>query len=951
MKLAEVLLSRRMMKTIVLRIFLYFNISLVTIFFGCTRTDKKLIVADLRCCNMLNPEGIDFPLLSWKIKSSKEGVSQTAWEVEIASSQKLLETGNADVWKSGKQQSDEQFNIVAKGVNFVETVGYFWRVRITDNENAESSWSKPAYFSIGLLKEKSWTAKWLTYSYANNKPLPYFRKVFNVDKNGIFPKKATIYFCGLGAGELYLNGQMVDSTRFFDPAQTNYEQYALYSTFDATDQLKSGDNCLGVMLGNGWFAQDQAWQGAAFSYGSPMFRLQMVVLYSDGSHSVWGSDEDWQWKEGPVLKSNIYLGELYDARREVEAWCNASTRCTGWNTAMVAHENTPPRLIPQLMEPIRKIRVLKAVGMWQDPSGKWIFDFGENVAGIPYLEIEQPRGTHVTIRVSEEKNVDGSLDFSSLGWSIHGKVFDYEYVCKGGEREQWSPRFSYHGFRFAELSGMVNKPDISTLSLVVVHSDLPVTGTFECADPQVNQLHELAVRTVLSNLHGIPTDCPDREKCGWLGDTHAYVKMANLNLQMNNFWINYLEDIRSGASVTEEKTLFHERYNNTFYFTKKPAGLPYMIAPGKRLCGVASPDWGTAVVQLPWWLYVYYGNTEILRDYYPEMKQWTDYVSSLATDPDRTQKYNRKTSHIVWQGLGDWCPPAGESALNASVEFTSSAFHYLDVCIMEQVSRILEKNDDNRKYREEKKAIAQEVISVLYNNNRKTYGSQTADVMALDFGLVPKGDEKAVADVICQNVNEKSNGFIHCGIFGIGRLGSMLARNGNVSTAWSVFTKKGENSFEWMWKGAGATSLWETLPVNEVTREKTMSDSHNHPMQAGYDVCFYEDIAGIRTDSTGFGFKVIRFSPLFTGQLAWANASIESAYGKVVSNWKKEEGLLDWHICIPPNSSGLVSLPREKSFTVNGNVLDRKKYYPVHEEEGHILFYFPSGDFEIHEIN
>jgi len=603
------------------------------------------------------------------------------------------------------------------------------------------------------------------------------------------------------------------------------------------------------------------------------------------------------------------------------------------------------------MEPIRTRQLLKATKMWQDPLGKWIFDFGENVAGIPFLNVEQPRGTHLTIRIAEEKNADGSLDFFSLGWINHGKIFTDEYICKGSGLEQWAPRFTYHGFRYAELSGMIGNPDLSTLSLMVVHSDLPVTGTFECADPQINRLHELAVRTVLSNLHGIPTDCPNREKCGWLGDTHAYVKMANLNLQMNNFWMNYLENIRSGAAVTEGKTLFHERYNNTFYFTEKPAGLPYMIAPGKRLCGVASPDWGTALVQLPWWLYVYYGNKEVLKNYYPDMKQWTDYVSSLASNPDRTQRYNRETKHIVWQGLGDWCPPAGDSTLTAPVEFTSSAFHYLDVCIMEQVARIFGKNDDTREYQEEKKAIAQEMISIFYDNDRKTYGSQTADAMALDFGLVPVGDEDAVTKAIGRNIKEKSNGFIHCGIFGIGRIGSMLARNGNAHTACEIFTKKGENSFEWMWKGADATSLWETLPVNELSKQRAMSDSHNHPMQAGYDVFFYEDIAGIRPDSTGFGFKVIRFDPLFSGSLAWGKASIESPYGRVLSSWKKEAGLLNWHICIPPNSSGLVSLPSEKTFTVNGNVLDRKKYIPVHEEEGSILFHFPSGDFEIHEMN
>ncbi|MDP4183812.1 MAG: family 78 glycoside hydrolase catalytic domain, partial [Bacteroidota bacterium] len=585
--------------------------------------------------------------------------------------------------------------------------------------------------------------------------------------------------------------------------------------------------------------------------------------------------------------------------------------------------------------------------LWQDSAGNWIFDFGVNIAGIPHIEISQPAGTHLTVRMAEEKKADGSLDFASMGWIHHGKIFADEYICKGGDKEQWSPRFDYHGFRYAELSGMVGKPDLSTMSLIVVHSDVTNSGKFECSEPQINKLHELAMRTVLSNLHGIPTDCPDREKCGWLGDTHAYVKMANLNLQMNNFWVNYLEDIRTGANIIEKKTLFHERFNSTFYFTEKPTGLPYMIAPGKRLCGVASPDWGTAQVQLPWWLYVYYGNKKVLSDYYANMKQWTDYVTSLAQDTARTNKYSKTTKHIVYQGLGDWCPPEGNNKIDTPIEFTSTAFHYLDVSIMEQVANILRKTDDAQKYAEEKRLIAKEVIANLYNSQTKTYGSQTADAMALDFGLIPTGDKKAVADAIVRNMKEKRNSFMHCGIFGLSRIGSMLARNGNSQAAWNMFTKKGENSFEWMWNSADATTLWEALPTNANNQKIAASVSHDHPMQAGYDVCFYEDIAGICPDASGYGFKVIRFEPLFIEYLSWAKASIESPYGIILSNWKKEANQLIWQIKIPVNTSGLVALPNKKNIVINNKSLSDKKYKPVKGDNGIILYHFPSGNFNI----
>ncbi len=912
---------------------------------SCANTGD-IVPDDLRCCGMIAPEGIDFPLLSWEIKASSAGIYQEAWEIEIASSEKLLVQGDPDVWKSGKQLSGEQFDIKPEGVRLEEATCYYWRVRIWYNSGHISRWSKTACFSTGLLTEGAWPAKWITYPYSKQGALPYFRKVFGLDKNRRL-KKATVYFCGLGAGEFYLNGQKVDSTRFLDPAQTNYEKYSLYSAFDVTGRLVPGDNCMGVMLGNGWFAQDGAWKGVPFCYGDPMFRLQLIMLFDDGTRTVLGSDESWTWKAGPVVKSNIYLGEQYDARREADGWCRAGAAYPGWERALVVHKNVPPHLRPQLMAPIRMKQVVTADSIWKSPSGEWIFDFGKNVAGIPFLNVEQPGGTHLTIHISEGRKPDGSLDFTSLGWIHHGKIFAYEYTCKGGGREKWFPRFTYHGFRYAGLSGIKGEPDSLTLRLVVVHSDLANTGSFDCSDPQVNRLHELAVRTVLSNLHGIPTDCPDREKCGWLGDTHAYVKMANLNLQMNNFWRNYLEDIRSGAAIKEDKTLFHERYNNTFYFAGKQSGLPYMIAPGKRLCGVASPDWGTALVQLPWWLYVYYGNKEILKEYYPDMKQWTNYVSSLALNEERTKKYNSATKHIVWQGLGDWCPPAGDSALIVPVEFTSSAFHYLDVSIMEQVARILGKNGDAQKFRKEKNAIMQEMVEVLYNKVQKTYGSQTADAMALDFGLVPAGDEKAVAGAIVRNMNEKTDGFFHCGIFGLGRIGSMLARYGQAQAAWNAFTKKGENSFEWMWKGADATSLWETLPINEITRKCALPDSYNHPMQAGYGVCFYEDIAGIRPDPSGYGFKVIRFEPLFCNYLSRAEASIHSPYGEIKSSWEKGKDNFEWEITIPANSSGLVVFPFKKNILINGKTLEKLNYQNTENASRRKAYRFPSGHFHI----
>lgn len=912
---------------------------------ACNTTKSSIMIDDLKCCNLTDPEGIDKPLLSWKLNSSRPDVQQTSWEIEIATSPELLKKGNADIWKSGKQNSDQQFGITPNA-DLREATSYYWRVRIWENNDTATPWSETATFSIGLLSESSWKAQWITYPNTDQQALPYFRNVFST-VNDKKIEKALAFFCGLGAGELYLNGQLIDPTRILDPAQTNYEQYALYSTFDVTKLLKTGENAIGVMLGNGWFSQKEAWGGANFAYGDPMFRLQLMVLYEDGTQQIVGSDNNWECTEGPLRKSNIYLGELYDANYEIENWNTTQLISNGWKKAKVATENMPPRLLPQLIEPIRKKEVLTANHIWQNSEGNWIFDFGVNVAGIPLLKVKESKGTQITIRFAEGIEQEKGLDFRSTGWIHHGDIFKDSYICKGNGTEEWSPQFTYHGYRYAELSGITEKPNSETLKLVVVHSDVAQSGSFECANEQINKLHELAIRTVKSNLHGIPTDCPIREKCGWLGDVHAYVKMANMNFDMENFWYKYLEDIRSGASKEEKNTLFHERFNNTFYFTDKAAGIPYMIAPGKRLCGVASPDWGTVVVQLPWWIYVYYGNQGVLEEFYPQMKQWTLYVNSLAKNEDRKKPYKKDTSSIVYQGLGDWCPPSYESGDSTPVEFTSTAFHYLDVKIMKEVAHLLGKKEDEASFSRLQDEIGKELVSVMYDPVGKTFGSQTADALALDLGIVPLGDEKEVSASIVKNMQEKSEGFMHCGIFGISRIGSMLARNGNAEAAWNMFTKKGEHSFEWMWKSADATSLWEVLPINEKSKQAALSASYNHPMQAGFDITFFEDIAGLRPDQNGYGFKVIRFEPLFCDYLPWARATIQTHFGTASSSWKKDGNSMVWNIDIPANASGTVVPPYDKEFTVNGKNVNDCDFIKMEIINGKKLVNFPSGNYEI----
>lgn len=899
----------------------------------CSQQRDNIEVSDLRCRNLENPEGVDRASFSWEIDTDLPNITQTAWEIEIASDKKALEKGKADVWHSGKQLSDQQLNVEPQGASLQSGASYWWRVRVWTGDDKVTSWSDPAYFSLGP-DSSQWKGQWITAEWEEGAPLPYFRKTFDVSKAGTKPVRAVVYLSGLGCSDLFFNGHRVDSTRILDPAQTNYEQYAFYSTFDVTPLLQKGNNCIGVMLGDGWYSQGKVW-GPGFSYGKPILFAQMDVTYKDGSTLTVATDETWEWAPGPILSTNIYAGEVYDANKEIEGWAEADTQLEGWKPARIASGVIPQRLEPQLIEPIRMQEIIEPIDLWQTSSGSWIFDFGVNVAGIPLLNVELPQGTRLKMQMGELLDSARTIDFSTTGPAATGVIQTDEYICTGKGKERWTPRFTYHGFRYLELSGVTEQPDPSWIKVVTVYTDVDERGSFECSDPTINRLHELAIRTMLSNIHGLPTDCPHRERCGWLGDAHAVFPFESFNYDMNNFWMKYMADVSSTSSVFLKNTLHQKLHNSEFYFADKQPGIPFMISPGRRLCGVASPDWGTAVVQIPWNIYLYFGNKEALELYYGEMKQWVDHINALTEN------------HIVPYGLGDWCPPEGNATIDCPIPLSSTAFHYHDADLVAQAATVLGKTDDAARYTALRDSIKSAFIEKFYNKEDHTYGSQTANAMALAYGLVPAGEGEALSDATVRNMQEKYDNFFHTGIFGLGHIGQALSRYGNGEAAWNAFTKKGENSFSWMWEKADATTLWEVLPTSTASTAVGVRASLNHPMQGVYDAWFYEDILGIRPDASGPGFKVTRFNPTMTPYLEWAEGSVESAYGEVSSKWKNENGKLNWEIEIPANTSGLVVLPAGKSVTINNTAFDATTY-PVAEQDGELTWYrFPSGQYDI----
>ncbi len=866
------------------------------------------------------------PIFSWK--------TGEAYQILVSTDLPVLEKGIGNIWDSGKQDDASILQLPYAGPGLEAGKRYFAAVRTWDTEGADQGQSKPVEFVVPLEYPLDWKAEWLTYAYTEDAPLPLFRKTFRLaDPENI--EYVRFYIAAPGYYEASLNGEKIGKN-VLDPGQTNYEDYTYYTAYEIDPADLSAENALGVMLGNGWYNQNVVWKGQAeyshMVYGQPVFICQLVIHRSDGTIEIVGSDKSWQWAPGPITYSNVYGGEHYDARKEVDGWNKPGDLAGNWQEP-VTPEVHPTMLYEQFAEPIRVMEKIYPVEITDMGDGTYMFDFGQNMAGWMELSLNGESGQEINIQSTEVLDDEGNLDPRTTGVRATKVIQTQKYICKGEGLEKWNPRFTYFGFRYAQVSGLKRAPGKELLTGKVLYSSLEDVGSFTCSEENINKLHELSRRTIEGNIHSIPTDCPHREKCGWTGDAHAMIRPMIYNYDAQRFFQKYMFDMRSSAREEKEELYFGESFHHRS-MVMKPAGVPTMIVPGKRTSGCATPDWGTAMVQIPWYLYLYYGDRILLEDFYPDMEIWIAYVEGM------------KENGIIPHGLGDWCPPGGNVNIDCPVSFSSSAFHILDVSIMERVAALMGKLEDQDKYARLLRQLKTDFNHHFFEFETGNYGaSQTANVMALDMDIAPDGYENKVCMAIIQNIREEFDGFLNTGIFGLARVFKVLSEQGYESEVYRILTKTGENSFATMWDRFDVTTLWEVLPTNSEFG-RTYTGSMNHPMQAGFDSWFYSGIAGINPAAEAPGFQLIEFKPYLTRQLESASASYKSKSGVINSKWVRSQDTFFWEISIPSHSKGVIYVPTygtEPKLTVNGNAVE-----PVAEVDGFsILGEFGSGSFLI----
>jgi alpha-L-rhamnosidase len=586
------------------------------------------------------------------------------------------------------------------------------------------------------------------------------------------------------------------------------------------------------------------------------------------------SDKTWRTAAGPLIENNVYAGETYDARREADAERDEGVAAVEvvWPTKS---------LEPQLMPPIRRVRTLAPTGVIELGDAR-IFDFGQNFAGWARLTLEnQPAGAAVRMRSAEDVHADGSLDTASTGVFATNIEQIETYVPKGGESESYEPRFTYHGFRYVEVTGV--KPAAKAmLDGILVQSDLERIGTFECSDPMLNRIHDTAVWTLVSNLHGIPTDCPAREKCGWLGDAQIVSELALNVFDASPLFDKYLRDI-----------------NTTWR-----GELPGDVAPGKRCSNPNGHlDWGLATVLVPWHMWLYRGDDAILLDHYDSMRRFMLTAMKQAKDG------------IFSNGYGDWCPPGSVEPTQTVPALTTTAWFTHAGRIMAQAARRLDRADDMATFESFAKRTKEAFNRSFFNESDNTYGSQCADAMALELKLCPPDHVAAVAESLRRDVIEKNNTHHTTGIFGSRFLHAALSRNGHGDAVLALLRQSTYPSIGYLFS-LGATTFWECWGEEDLDK-KWGARSKNHPMQAAFVAWFYQGLGGINPSPDQPGFKHVLIEPQFVA-LDHVKVTHNSRNGVVASEWRRRDGKIELDVTLPVNVTGKVRLPGKGDLTIAG---------------------------------
>lgn len=850
---------------------------------------EKLTVGD----GFFDPLGFhdSSPVFSWKFPEGT--TAQTAYRV-VAASQLDFLPGKADLWDSGKVESDRSVRVAYGGRPLASRQRVFWQVQFWDGNGTPSEWSSIARLEMGLLFSNDWNAKWVRPEAdpdSEKESVSWLRREFRVSGK---IESARLYATARGLFDVCLNGEKAGND-LLSPGWSSYPNRLDTLTYDVTEMLQPGDNAIGARLGMGWYAGHMAWEGGKSFYGdNPQLLFQLEISYADGSSETILSDEQWKASgDGPIRSSSLYHGEVYDARMEMPGWMEAGFDDSGWDAVVADVELGSQKLEPKPFAPVRVTDKLPVQAITGPQPGLFVFDLGQNMVGKASLNIPVEKDRTLTVRFAEMLNTDGTLYTENYRTAKSTDI--YTAAITGSV--SWAPSFTFHGFRYVELSGFPEgvKPSADWVTGLAHHSDLAKTGTFESSHAKLNQLQSNIVWGQRGNFVDIPTDCPQRdERLGWTGDAQVFCPTSMFNYDSLAFWKSWLRSVR-------DEQLDDGRI---------PDVIPCVVE------WLQSPGWMDVAAFMPWDLYVYSGDIEILRENYEMMERLIRWY--------RSKSVNNLIVEI--QGYGDWLQPYAKSPEmegrkgDTSMALLGSAYYARGAEILAEAARLLGKTEDAEMFVAEVAAIKNAFTAQYFDDDGRLCRvpeTQTAYLLALEFDLIPSTLRKKAASHLVELVHEADD-HLRTGFLGTPYLTRVLDETGHSDLAFTVLFK--ETYPSWFYSiNQGATTMWERW--NSFSHEDGFGDasmnSFNHYAYGAIGRWMYERIAGLAPDPSHPGYKHFFIRPLVGGPLTSARATLETPYGEAVSGWKKSNGKLDMEVVVPPNTTATIEFPNgRKSETV-----------------------------------
>jgi len=869
----------------------------------------------------VNPVGIDViqPRFSWQIKANVRDINQIAYELRVGLTPEKLKNGDPLFWTTRKVVSSESNQVVYNGPALESGKIYYWTVRIWDNQNHITDWAPVGSWEMGLTSISDWKASWIepqTIPDAKaGEPCPLIRKTFKLKKE---IRSARLYITAHGLYQLEVNGETPNDW-LFAPGWTSYNKHLQYQTYDLTSLLQKGENAIGIILGNGWYRGDLGWSKASNLYGNQLGVLaQLQVTYTDGSSAQIVTDKSWKFANGPVLLSEIYHGETYDARLEIPGWSSPTFNEKGWKSVKVK-DFPKQNLSAQIAPPVKRMAHLTPVSIFTAPNGDTLVDMGQNMVGWVRLRTSGKPGAKIILKHAEVLDKDGNMYYTNL----RAAKQTIEYILNGQGREIYEPHFTFQGFRYVKVSGFEGMPEKEDITGMVIHSSMEPAGEFACSDPLVNQLQSNIQWGLRGNFLDVPTDCPQRdERLGWTGDAQVFSPTACFNRDAATFYTKWLKDLALDQLADG----------------RIPHVIPDILQDG------GSAGWADAAVIVPWTLYRQYGDKRILEQQYESMKAWINYMKT------------RSGSSYLWNNgehFGDWLAFASDrsdyTGATTDKDLIATAYFAWSTKLFSQIAGVLNRFEDaevyNNLYNNVRGAFQKEFVTP---NGRLSSNTQTAYVVALAFDLVPEWQRDSIAARFARDV--KSFGHITAGFIGSSLVNPILSEFGYDDLAYMLLMRKEYPGYLYPIT-KGATTIWERW--DGIKPDGSFQDpgmnSFNHYAYGAIGNWLYTRVAGLQVDPEVPAYKKIIIRPIPGGGLTWARADHESVYGSIHTEWKTGNPENSLSVSIPPNTTAEIYIKTNDRLLVSEGgkpVSEIPEIQFLRMDKGFAVFQIGSGNYE-----